>query len=359
MKILALDIGAGTLDVLLYDEDKDRVENCIKMVLPSPSLIYAEKVFEASQRGRDLFVKGDSIGGGGFSHQLKRHLASGLEVFMTEEAAYTIRNNLEEVREQGFKVVKEGPPDFDGETLQINEVKINMLGGFLNGFNEDLSDIDVVAIAVQDHGANPEGKSNRRLRIERMRALYSGRKGIYPEDLAFWEDEVPPYFLRMRSAVKTAKRQLPGARILVMDTAPSAIIGCLNDPSVSRDSNVIAVNAGNGHTMASLISKRRILGVMEHHTRLLDPDKLENMLRRFMAGELRDEEIFRDGGHGLFYLAEPPDYSDMNVYVATGPNRRMLTGTSIPFKYGAPAGDVMMTGPMGLIEAAKRKAVSS
>ena len=32
MKILAIDIGAGTEDVLLYDDEKSSVENCIKMV---------------------------------------------------------------------------------------------------------------------------------------------------------------------------------------------------------------------------------------------------------------------------------------------------------------------------------------
>ena len=32
MKILAIDIGAGTEDVLLYDDTKRSIENCIKMV---------------------------------------------------------------------------------------------------------------------------------------------------------------------------------------------------------------------------------------------------------------------------------------------------------------------------------------
>lgn len=358
MKILALDIGAGTLDILLYDDDKERVENCIKMVLPSPSLIYAEKVCKAAHRGRDLFICGDSIGGGAFAHELKRHLEKGLKVLMTEEAAYTIRNNLEEVRGQGFSIVKERPRDFPGETLCIHEVKVDMLKEFLKGFNESLLDVDVVGIAVQDHGANPEGVSNRRLRIERMKKLYAGKEGIYPEDLAFWKSEVPSYSLRMRSAVKAAKRQLPSAKALVMDTAPAAVIGCLKDHSVPQNSNLLAVNAGNGHTMAAIISEGKILGVMEHHTRLLDPNLLEILLKRFMEGELRDEEVFNDGGHGLFYLEETLGYKDMDMFVATGPNRMMLTRTSIPFIYGAPAGDVMMTGPMGLVETTKRKMVS-
>jgi len=44
MKILAMDIGAGTSDILLYDDRKESIENCIKMVLPSPSLVYVAKL---------------------------------------------------------------------------------------------------------------------------------------------------------------------------------------------------------------------------------------------------------------------------------------------------------------------------
>ena len=63
MKILALDIGAGTEDVLLFDDAKESVENCIKMVLPSPSLVFAANVREATRLHQDLFINGDIIGG--------------------------------------------------------------------------------------------------------------------------------------------------------------------------------------------------------------------------------------------------------------------------------------------------------
>ena len=56
MKILAIDIGAGTEDILLYDDTKSSVENCIKMVLPSPCQVYAAKVRNATRRGVNLFV---------------------------------------------------------------------------------------------------------------------------------------------------------------------------------------------------------------------------------------------------------------------------------------------------------------
>ena len=56
MKILALDIGAGTEDVLLYDDEKPSIENCIKMVLPSPSNVFATQVKAITRKGIDIFV---------------------------------------------------------------------------------------------------------------------------------------------------------------------------------------------------------------------------------------------------------------------------------------------------------------
>ena len=57
MKILALDIGTGTEDILLYDDEKENVENGIKIVLPSPSQIFASKIREATQLRRDVSDK--------------------------------------------------------------------------------------------------------------------------------------------------------------------------------------------------------------------------------------------------------------------------------------------------------------
>jgi len=53
--------------VLLYDDEKENVENCIKIVLPSPSQIFAAKIREATQLRQDVLIKGDIIGGGAFT----------------------------------------------------------------------------------------------------------------------------------------------------------------------------------------------------------------------------------------------------------------------------------------------------
>lgn len=38
----------------------------------------------------------------------------------------------------------------------------------------------------------------------------------------------------------------------------------------------------------------------------------------------------------------------------TGPNRSMIEGSELDYVYAAPGGDVMMTGPIGLVGIAKR-----
>jgi uncharacterized protein (DUF1786 family) len=355
VKVLALDIGAGTKDLLLFDSQKKNIENCIKLVLPSPSLFFATKVREATQLRKDLFVKGGIIGGGAFSNALREHVEKGLQALITEEAAYTVRNDLDEVRELGIEIVKDenDPEGFHGETLTIEEINIEQLQTFLTSFGETFSDIDVVAIAVQDHGVFPKGTSNRKFRIQKMRELL--KENPRPENLAFTEGDIPPCFLRMKSAAEASRRQLPNAEVLLMDTAPDAILGCIKDPAVKKSDPVLAVNLGNGHTMVAIISQGEIMGVLEHHTRLLTPHKIERLLVDFANGELTDEQVFKDNGHGLFFLKEPPGYSRIQKIAATGPNRSLLSDTKLPIHFAAPAGDVMMTGPVGLVWAAKRK----
>lgn len=353
MKILAIDIGVGTEDVLLYDDEKRSIENCIKMVLPSPCQVFATKVRTATRQDRDLFVKGDTIGGGPFSHALRKHVEAGLRVCMTENAAYTVRNNLDQVKEMGIEIVEDsGPENFEGETIILEEVNIDKLRGLLKFFGETFSDIDFVAIAVQDHGVFPEEMSNRRFRINKMRELLE--KNPKPEAFAFRENEVPPYYLRMKSAVHASKRQLPNARVLVMDTSPDAILGCLMDPVVKNADPILAVNVGNGHTMAAIVSKGEITAVLEHHTRLLNPQKMEELLRDFADGKLSDDEVFEDNGHGMFFLKQPPSFSKIKKVVVTGPNRKVLAETGLSVHFATPAGDVMMSGPIGLVEATKR-----
>lgn len=55
MKILAIDIGAGTQDILFYDDEKE-LENSIKLVLPSPPIIIVEKKLRNKQLKEIIFT---------------------------------------------------------------------------------------------------------------------------------------------------------------------------------------------------------------------------------------------------------------------------------------------------------------
>jgi uncharacterized protein (DUF1786 family) len=86
----------------------------------------------------------------------------------------------------------------------------------------------------------------------------------------------------------------------------------------------------------------------------LKPKKIERLLIDFADGKLTDEEVFKDNGHGLFFLTKPPHFRRIEKVVATGPNRNILAKTSLSAHFATPAGDVMMTGPIGLVEATRR-----
>jgi uncharacterized protein (DUF1786 family) len=60
--ILAIDIGGGTQDILLYDPDQP-LENSIKLVLPSPTVVVAGKIRAATAAKRPVFLSGQVMGG--------------------------------------------------------------------------------------------------------------------------------------------------------------------------------------------------------------------------------------------------------------------------------------------------------
>lgn len=354
MRILALDIGSGTEDVLVYDDSRT-TENCVKMVLPSPSLVYSKRVSYFTKLRSDLFVRGDTIGGGQFVQALKRHLNNGLRVFITERAAYSVRNKLDEVRADGFQIVswEDPPPDFEGETLDIQEVNISRLQAFLGRFEEDVSDLAAVAVAVQDHGVPENNLSNRRFRIDSIRKKLIDRPRL--ESLAYSDDEIPEQFIRMKSAARVARSQLPEIPIFLMDTSIAAILGCLEDPKVRSARTTLLANIGNEHVTAAIVSRRRVLAMLEHHTSLIGPTRLEALLKAFIKRKVEDDMVFKEGGHGAFYTQESGRTSKIDIVAVTGPNRARLQRSQINPYFAAPGGDMMMTGPMGLVRATKTR----
>jgi len=337
-QMLAIDIGAGTQDILLYQGGRED-ENNPQLVLPSPSRVCATRLEGLTE---DLFIHGDTIGGGRIGPLLERHIKKEYKVYMTERAAHTIRDDLNEVREMGIEVKETKPSDFAGEEVELKEVDIPFLLKVLNTFDEGRN-ITLVAIAVQDHGFSTSGESDRVFRFSCFRRALVEQKGL--TGLVYRSEEIPLYFHRMLSAAHRAIREIE-AKVMVMDTAISAIMGAMSQSTEPQ----LIVNVGNGHTIMALIIRGQIQGLLEHHTSLLTMDKLRNYVIRFPRGDVSNEEVYNDGGHGAFLLEKPQ--ADVAIAV-TGPKRGMMKETGIPYYLPAPGGSMMMTGPWGLVAGAK------
>lgn len=338
--ILAIDIGAGTQDILLY-QDRREEENNSQLVIPSPSRVWGLRLERLTG---DLFIHGDTIGGGRIGSVLRRHIEAGDRVAMTEAAAHTIRDDLEQVREMGVEVVGKKPDGFTGEAVELQEVDIPFVLGILRAFDEGQA-IALIALSVQDHGTAPAGESDRIFRFSRFRDALEGGKGI--AGLAYLSEEIPPYYLRMLSAAQRAKEGSE-APIMVMDTALSAVMGAMDND----DEPQVVVNMGNGHTIMALVVEGAVQGLLEHHTSLLTPQKLKDYIIRFPQGKVSNEEIYKDGGHGAFSLTKGQSPERIAV---TGPKRGMMKETGLSYDLPAPGGNMMMTGPWGLVKAARMR----
>jgi len=342
-KILAVDIGQGTQDILLYDPHKN-IENCISLILPSPTALYGKIIENASG---DIYINGSTIGGGMLSKAIKQHIKKGYAVYMEPEAAASIRDNLDMVRMLGIKIGS--PPEtFSGQELHLEEVNLPLLQSFLAHFSEAM-DVGVVAVAVQDHGASPVGSSDRMFRFEMLSKQLMAHNE--PERCAYWADEVPPVFTRMRSLVKTVKNYFSGT-VLVMDTALCAVLGCMED----RPEPYLIVNAGNDHTLCAIVRNKKIDALLEHHTAMLSMEKLRQLIIRFAQGEVTHQEIFDDWGHGVLYIHRG-SISPIEHIIVTGPHREKMRLTGLPVTFAAPGGNMMLTGPIGLVKACHFKTI--
>jgi len=335
MRLVAIDIGMGTQDVLVYDSEK-KMENCIKMVLPSPTLLKAREVRSARIEGRDVALVGGVMGGGHITHAVKEHVRAGLGVYATKGAALTLKDDLERVRQMGVRIVddEQDIPEH-AVRIELRDVDMGMIEHVLSWVHEDVPDL--VGVAVQDHGFSLG--SNRQFRFEHLRRII--QKGGRIEHFAYMND-VPEHLTRMRQVC----RDVHPRRCFVMDTGPSAIFGCIVQEGCEP---CVVVNVGNGHVLAAAVSDGRVVGIFEHHTRLVDAEKLDGLIERMCEGTLTHEDVFYDGGHGA-YVSE--GVGNVRVLV-TGPNRHIMSCSKLDVSFPAPFGDMMLTGCFGLLSAAR------
>lgn len=337
--ILAVDVGSGTQDILVWQPGVS-MENCPKMILPSASTTLAGLIHQATQTASHIFLSGKTMGGGPCVAAIKGHLKAGFKVFSLKEPALTFHDDIEKVKCMGIQIVETRPHIEPLIQLRMGDIHLEEIGSALALFHIPLP--QTVAVSVQDHGFSPK-ESNRAFRFRQWKDLLQSGNGL--ESLLY---KNPPHHL---TRMKAVSETVPGG--WVMDTGASAILGALLDPWVAerKEQGVTIVNIGNEHTVAALIKGDKIWGIYEHHTSLLTPDMLKRQLEQFRREQLTNQEIFDDMGHGCELLPGAKEVSPFTHLSLTGPHRGRFA--SLQGHMAAPFGDMMLTGCFGLVEAVK------
>ncbi|MCS7248256.1 MAG: DUF1786 domain-containing protein [Anaerolineales bacterium] len=351
MKILTVDIGTGTQDIFLYDSRLD-IENGYKLILPSPTMMVRRKVQECTRRGEAIALHGLMMGGGPSHWAVEEHLRAGYPVYATPAAARSFNDDLEMVRQIGIQLLSDDEIQALPATVRRIEMKdfdFPAIEAAFRLFGVELTDLCAVAVAVFDHGDAPPSVSDRQFRFEYLDQRLRAENRL--SAFAYLSDRIPPILTRLRAVAASA--QGLDVPLVVMDTAPAAVLGALFDPMVARRRPLLIANVGNFHTLAFRIGEKGIEGLFEHHTGFLDLQKLENLLIRLAEGSLRHAEVFEDMGHGaLVYEGHPIDLSTGDFGVAvTGPRRKMMKRSKLRPYFAAPFGDMMITGCFGLLAA--------
>lgn len=332
--VLCLDIGSGTQDALLHLPGEQQ-ENCPKFVLPSPAKVMTGRIAALTEAKRAVWLYGDNMGGG-FYWAVRRHLEQGLPVAAHPEAAFSLGDNPDRVRSLGVELTADCPTGYT--PLHLCDFDPGFWRTFLAAAGLEYPDL--VLAAAQDHGFHPDS-SNRIGRFQLWRDFLLQAQGR-PEALVFAD---PPAQL---TRLRTLKSRIGSG--LVADTGAAAVLGALYEPEVrerQRREGVCVVNAGNSHVLGFLLFQERIWGVYEQHSHRLPEDILAD-LALFRRGELTNEQVLDQHGHGCLTLDLPAEAEGFIPTYVLGPRRALLRDSGAAFL--APGGDMMLAGCFGLLQ---------
>ena len=344
MKILTVDIGTGTQDIFLYDSNLD-IENGFKLVLPSPTMMVHRRLKQALPFRRPILLTGHQMGGGPSAWAIEEVARAGIPVYMTPSAATTLNDELDKVEKLGIKIV--GEDEVEGlrskvESLELKDFDFELISKTFKDYGVSLDDLSAIAVAVFDHGNAPAGVSDRQFRFDYLDERITEKNSL--SAFAYLSNDIPKIMTRLQSVADSAQN-LP-CPLVVMDTAPAAVLGANFDPTVMKRERKIIVNVGNFHTLAFRLGDG-VEGVFEHHTGEIDLPKLEKYIRALADGSLKHQDIFDDMGHGaLVYGDHPFEFGkdDFDV-VVTGPRRSLFVGAQhasrVPLRpyFATPFGD--------------------
>lgn len=343
MKILCIDVGTGTQDILLFDSTQP-VENCLHLVMPSPTVLVAEQIRAATRCGEAVLLTGSIMGGGPSQWAAEDHVRAGLPVYATPSAARSFNDELELVAQSGIRIVSEDEATrLTARRVIMRDLDVDALTRAFAAFGVPLT-FDALAVAVFDHGHAPPGMSDRRFRFDFLaeRIQATGKLSGF----AFRREEIPERLTRMRAVAESAPSDVP---LVVMDTAPAAVRGALDDDVVRRHPNALIANLGNFHTLAFRFYEGAIAGLFEHHTGELKQEQLEGFLRQLADGTLTNDAVFDSQGHGALLFDTRPQ--PLDFLAVTGPRRALLRHSQLRPYFAVPYGDMMLAGNFGLLHA--------
>jgi len=356
MKILAVDIGTGTQDIFLYDSRLD-IENGFKMVLPAPTMMVHRRIRQATRRREAVLLTGVMMGGGPSAWAAEDHIRAGLPLYATPDAARSFNDDLQRVEAMGVKLISEDEalPLAEKATHIITaDFDIQAIFGVFSRFSVAVVVLAAVAVAVFDHGNAPPGMSDRKFRFDYLASRLRQKKNL--SSFAFLSEDIPSEMTRFQAVARSAAGvNLP---LVVMDTAPAAVLGASLDTVAGAQPRKMLVNLGNFHTLAFRLGEGGVEGLFEHHTGEVNLEKLQSMLIRLANGSLGNAEVFLDNGHGAqVYTPEPLLLGEGEFdVVVTGPRRSLFTRSAAnltlrPY-FAVPFGDMMIAGCFGLLSAA-------
>ena len=352
-RYLLLDIGAGTMDVLCCDTD-DHLH--YKAVVRSPVRVLADEI---RRTAGNLVVTGGEMGGGPVSQALIER-AGTAEVAMSASAAATVHHHPQKVAARGIRLV-------DGDEarrmigssgfhhVHTGDLQIDRIAGLIKGMGIPYA-FDAVAICAQDHGAAPPGVSHLDFRHRMFTAALESDPS--PQALLYRSDEVPERMNRLAS-IATDAHALPAKQIYVMDSGMAAILGASKDVLAAGKKRILVLDIATSHTVGAALEQGVLCGFFEYHTKDITAPRLDRLLRDLPDGNLTHEQLLEEGGHGA-YSRKAFGYEQVELILATGPRRRLAVASTLPITFGAPWGDNMMTGTVGLLEALRlREGVSA
>jgi uncharacterized protein (DUF1786 family) len=350
LQILTVDIGTGTQDLYLFRAGL-ALENGFKLVMPSPTMRIRGQIQRATAAGEAVLLTGVMMGGGPCHWAAEAHREAGYPLFATPEAARTFNDDLDWVQnEMGVEILNQ--PEAlrrDSVTrIEMRDFDYPAIHKAFEAFGFDL-DPDAVCVAVFDHGAAPRGVSDRQFRFDYLEDRIASENSL--AGFAFLAEDVPPSMTRMQAVVASAEEI--ACPVVLMDTAPAAVLGATLDPQVADRERKLVANVGNFHTLAFRLGPEGIEGLFEHHTGFLDRPKLEALLHSLAEGSITHEQVFDDHGHGALTLDGAPHDLDSGPFgvAVTGPRRSLLRGSRLRPYFAAPFGDMMITGCFGLLAA--------